>query len=289
VSSNFRLDIESSGLATLVFDTPGKSANVFTHEAVEELAMLVERLAVDSTIKCLVLLSAKPRIFIAGADIEGIAGVEDSAEAEAAGRMGQKIFQDWEDLPFPTIAAVSGTCAGGGTEISLASDLLLLSDRPDIRIGLPETKLGIVPGWGGCTRMPLKIGLANSLDLILGGKMIRPKKAFKIGLADALLPEANFRAEVRRIAEQTMAGSKSRKRKSGLKSVMLEKNPLDEGTVPGPTPGDRSDQKRHRRRSGGRLRSRGSSHRRTCSIADLQEPRSPVPTHGEGQVRRPCG
>jgi 3-hydroxyacyl-CoA dehydrogenase/enoyl-CoA hydratase/3-hydroxybutyryl-CoA epimerase len=226
VSSNFRLDIESSGLATLVFDTPGTSANVFTREAMDELSGIVERLAQNSTVKCLVLLSAKPRIFIAGADIDGIAGVEDSTEAEEAGRMGQKIFQAWKDLPFPTIAAVNGTCAGGGTEIGLASDLVLVSDRADLRIGLPETKLGIVPGWGGCTRLPLKIGLANALDLILGGRMVRAKKAFKLGLADALLPEATFRAEVRRIAEQTVDGGKGSKRKSSLKSMMLEKNPL---------------------------------------------------------------
>ena len=226
MSSNFRLDVESSGLATLVFDTPGRSANVFTRAAMEELAGLTERLADDSTVKCVVLLSAKPRIFIAGADIDGIAGVEDSAEAEEAGRLGQRIFQAWADLPFPTIAAISGTCAGGGTEISLASDMILVSDRPDLRIGLPEIKLGIVPGWGGCTRLPLRIGLTSALDLILGGKMVRPKKAFKLGLADALIPEATFRSEVRRVAERTMAGAKSRKRKSGIKSVMLEKNPL---------------------------------------------------------------
>ncbi len=226
MSSNFRLDVESSGLATLVFDTPGKSANVFTRSAMEELAGLTQQLADDPTVECVVLLSAKPRIFIAGADIEGIAGVLDSAEAEEAARMGQKIFQAWADLPFPTIAAVNGTCAGGGTEISLASDMILVSDRQDLRIGLPEIKLGIVPGWGGCTRLPLRIGLTAALDLILAGKMVRAKKAFKLGLADALVPDASFRSEVRRVAEGAMAGAKGRKRKGGVKSVMLEKNPL---------------------------------------------------------------
>ncbi|MDH3253446.1 MAG: 3-hydroxyacyl-CoA dehydrogenase NAD-binding domain-containing protein [Acidobacteriota bacterium] len=224
--SNFRLDVESSGLATLVFDTPGKSANVFTREAMDELAALLPELAADTSIKCLVLLSAKPRIFIAGADIEGIAGVTDRAEAEKAARMGQEIFAAWAELPFPTVAAVNGTCAGGGTELSLASDLLLISDRPDLRIGLPETKLGIVPGWGGCTRLPRKIGLAAALDLILGGKMVRPRKAFKLGLADALLPDATFLAEVRRMAEKAIANGSRRQARSDLKSLLLEKNPV---------------------------------------------------------------
>ena len=98
---------------------------------------------------------------------------------------GQEIFAAWERLPYPTVAAVSGTCLGGGTEWSLASTYLVVSDRKDLRIGLPEIQLGILPAWGGCTRLPRKVGAVAALDIILAGKSIPGRQAAKIGLADA--------------------------------------------------------------------------------------------------------
>ncbi len=222
----FHLDIADNGLATVVFDQPDRKANVFTREAMEELSALVSQLSERSEIRCAVLASGKERIFIAGADVDAIAGVTDPAEAERGSREGQELFDRWEALPFPTIAAVRGACMGGGTEISLSCDYILLSDREDIRIGLPETKLGIVPGWGGCTKLPRKVGLTAALDMILAGKAVRPYKAFKIGLADALLPEPSFHREVRRFAEGVIAGKTPKPRGSSFKAKMLEKNPL---------------------------------------------------------------
>ncbi len=222
----FRLEVTESGLATVVFDLPDKRANVFTREAMEELAGLVDELSARGEVKCAILASAKERIFIAGADVDAIAGVTDPAEAELGSRQGQELFDRWQALPFPTIAAVRGTCMGGGTEISLSCDYILISDREDIRIGLPETKLGIVPGWGGCTKLPRKVGLTAALDIILAGKAVRPGKAFKIGLADALIPDAGFPREVRRFAEGVIAGKKPKTRGSSLRARLLEKNPL---------------------------------------------------------------
>ncbi len=227
----FHLEVLDGGLATLTFDVPGRGANVFNRAVMTELSELVSGLGARSDVRCLVLLSGKPRIFIAGADIEEISKVEDSREAEAAARAGQQVFSAWEGLPFPTVAAVRGTCVGGGTEIALASTYIVISDRDDIRIGLPEIRLGIVPGWGGCTRLPSRIGLAAALDIILAGKTVRPAKAFRLGLADALLPDASFAAEVRRFAEGVLAGKKPRRRGSDLKSVLLEKNPLGRAVV----------------------------------------------------------
>ena len=226
MSSAFALHVEPDGLATLAFDLPGASANIFTREVMEELAERIEELAGRDDVRCLVLLSGKPRIFIAGADIDGIAEVTDGNEAEEAARQGQRLFGRWSKLPFPTIAAVRGTCVGGGTELALASSFILLSDRADIRIGLPETKLGILPGWGGCARLPRRIGLAAALDVILGGKTLRPKKALKLGLVDALLPDAAFGREVRRFAQRVMAGEKRRPRRRAAREKLLEGNPL---------------------------------------------------------------
>ncbi len=231
MATAFHLEVLDGGLATLTFDLPGRGANVFNRAVMAELAEIVSGLGGRSDIRCLALLSGKPRIFIAGADIEEISKVEDAREAEAAARAGQQLFSAWESLPFPTLAAVRGTCVGGGTEIALASTYILTSDREDIRIGLPEIRLGIVPGWGGCTRLPRRIGLAAALDIILAGKTVRPAKAFKLGLADALLPDASFGAEVRRFAERVMAGEKPRRRGSDLKRTLLEKNPIGRAVV----------------------------------------------------------
>ncbi len=227
----FHLEVLDGGLATLTFDLPGRGANVFNRTVMTELSEIVTGLGARSDVRCLVLLSGKPRIFIAGADIEEISKVGDSREAEAAARAGQQIFAAWEGLPFPTVAAVRGTCVGGGTEIALASTYIVISDREDIRIGLPEIRLGIVPGWGGCTRLPRRIGLAAALDIILAGKTVRPRKAFKLGLADALLPDASFAAEVRRFAQGLLAGEKPRRRGADFKRVLLEKNPIGRSVV----------------------------------------------------------
>ncbi len=229
--SAFELRAGSDGLATLTFDTPGKSVNVFGRAVIEELAQVVEALEERNDIKCLVLLSGKPSNFIAGADVDEIARITDGKEIEEAVLTVQGIFTRWENLPFPTVAAVRGTCMGGGTEIALASDYILISDRENVRIGQPETKLGIVPAWGGCVRMPRKIGLTAALDIILAGKAVRPKKAFKIGLADALLPDARFGHEVRNFAQAVIAGHAGRPRKTDFKRRLLEGNPLGRKVV----------------------------------------------------------
>lgn len=225
------LGVEDSGLATLVFDAPNKSVNVFNRAVIDELGALVDRLAERSDIRCLVLLSGKRRNFIAGADVDEIARITDGKVIEEAVLTVQGIFSKWEALPFPTVAAVRGTCMGGGTEISLASDYIAISDRPDVRIGLPETQLGIIPAWGGCVRLPRKVGLTAALDVILAGKSLRPKKAFKTGLADALLPDASFLAEVRRFAELVIADKAPRPRKADFKRRLLESNPIGRKVV----------------------------------------------------------
>jgi 3-hydroxyacyl-CoA dehydrogenase/enoyl-CoA hydratase/3-hydroxybutyryl-CoA epimerase len=226
VSRAFRLDPLGDGLATLTFDAPGKKVNVFNRAVLAELDGVIAELGKRDDIGCLVLLSGKPSNFIAGADIEEIAHVSDATEAEAGVRIGQRLFGAWSALPFPTVAAVRGTCVGGGMELALASDYILISDRSDVRIGLPEVKLGILPAWGGCSRLPRRVGLAAALDIILAGKTVRPYKAFKIGLADALIPDAAFGHQVREFARRLLAGERPDGRRGDLKALLLEKNPV---------------------------------------------------------------
>ena len=231
--SAFRLSVSAERLATLEFDLPGKQANIFNRDVLDELDKLIRHLAERDDIGCLVLLSAKPRVFIAGADVDEIAVVRDPQAAENASRDGQRIFSAWAALPFPTVAAIRGACVGGGLELSLASDYIVASDRDDIRIGLPETKLGIVPAWGGCTRLPRRVGLINALDIILAGKAVHPKKALKIGLLDALFPDPAFERLVYHFASQRIDKPGRRRRPGGLGSLLLDGNPLGRRVVLG--------------------------------------------------------
>ena len=231
MSSAFALDVLPSGLATLVFDLPGKKVNVFTRSVLSQLEALIVSMAARQDIRCLVLLSGKQGNFVAGADIDEIADVTDPADAEAGAREGQRLFKAWSDLSFPTIAALQGTCVGGGTELSLASNYILISDRQDVRIGLPEVRIGIVPAWGGCSRLPQRTGLASALDIILGGKSVDGKKAFKIGLVDAVLPDPTFLQEVRSFAEEVLQGRPPSKRRSDLRSHLLDSNPVGRNLI----------------------------------------------------------
>lgn len=222
----FRLEVGSGGLATLTFDMPGKRANIFDLPTAGELERTIGELAQRRDIEALVLVSAKEGIFIAGADVNEIAEVEDPAVAEATSRRGQAIFAAWEALPFPTVAAVRGTCMGGGTELALASTYILVSDRPELRIGLPEVRLGILPGWGGCVRLPRRIGIAAALDIILAGKAVPGRKALALGLADALLPDGQFLALARDFALAHKDGRPAHRERPDLRELLLERNPL---------------------------------------------------------------
>ncbi len=230
MSSAFRLDVGRDGFATLTFDAPDRRVNVFDRATLEELEALVDELAGREDLSILVLVSGKETNFIAGADVSMIAEVTDPLEAEAGARFGQRVFAAWEALPFPTVAAIRGTTMGGGTELALASTYRVVSDGDGTRIGLPEIKLGILPAWGGSTRLPRLVGIEAALDTILTGRTLRAKKAFKIGFADALVPDARFLDVVRELALGWAAdrGRGRSHRRGGLdfKEILLEKNPL---------------------------------------------------------------
>lgn len=162
-------------------------------EAEQLIAELQSR---ASEIDALVLLSGKPGNFIAGADIEMIGAVGSAQEGRELSGQGQEIFNRWEDLPFPTVAAVDGAALGGGCEFALACTALVMSNSPATRIGVPEVMLGLLPGAGGCLRIPRKVGLATALDLILTGRTLSGERAASAGLADAVIPRENFEQSV---------------------------------------------------------------------------------------------
>ena len=200
-TSAFRLEVEPDGLALLTFDTPGERANKYSTPVMTEFDKLLDELGRRRDIKALILVSAKSGIFIAGADVNEIATASAEFGKEAV-RRGQEIFNKLAALPYPTVAAIDGACVGGGCETALAMDWRLASDSSKTRIGLPEVQLGILPAWGGTTRMPRMIGLTAALDIILAGKTLDSRRAKKVGLVDDVVPQLILLDVAKRFARE---------------------------------------------------------------------------------------
>lgn len=188
MSKAFQAEFVDKGILKIIFDLPGSTVNLFNAETIEELNHLIEDLKADTNIKAAYVVSGKERHFLAGAEVQEIRNITSSEDAYAKSRFGQMLFERWRQLPFPTLAVIDGACMGGGTEWALAFTFRMGSDRPESRIGLPEVKLGIIPGWGGTVRLPRLIGVKNALKLILSGEPVSGAEAYRICLTDDLAP-----------------------------------------------------------------------------------------------------
>lgn len=214
--------LEDGKIAILEFDLAGEKVNKLSTPVMTRLKEVLEELK-KSSYKALIIRSLKPKIFIAGADIEEIKSMNKTEEFDKAVKDGQTIFNMLEDLPMLTIASIHGACMGGGCELVLACDYRLASEDSSTRIGLPETKLGIIPGFGGCVRLPRLIGLTNALDIILQGKSVNAKKAKKMGLVDKVFHAESLLAESIEFAKKRLVqdgGKKPAKRSFSPKGLM---------------------------------------------------------------------
>jgi len=185
---------DARGVVTVTFDHPDSSANVFNLATLRELEALVEALAEDASVQGVVFASAKPAIFLAGADLKEL-GTLDREALAAVVDLGQRVFSRIAALPVPTVAAIHGACLGGGLELALACDWRVATADEATKLGLPETQLGILPAWGGSTRLPRLIGLARALDLILTGNAVDARRALRLGVVDDVVPRERL-AEV---------------------------------------------------------------------------------------------
>jgi len=180
------LRVEARGdLLAIVLDRPDSRVNLIDEEWLAAMEAAVAQAGRDRP-RGLVLLSAKPGNFIAGADVGLIAALETPAEAEEKARLGQELLARIEDLPFPTVAAIGGACLGGGLETVLAFRHRVAADDDSIVMGLPEVRLGILPGFGGTWRLPRAVGLMPAMPLMLTGANVRPRKALRLGLVDRI-------------------------------------------------------------------------------------------------------
>ena len=183
-----RREIGGDKVCLLSFDRPESGANIFDAAALDELNEHLDFVENDPSLRGLIIASAKRSIFIAGADLKTLLQQAQSGEMRAFIAKGQEIFNRLANLKIPSIAAIHGASAGGGYEVALACDYRIASDDPATRIGLPETTLGLIPAWGGCTRLPRLIGAEKAAEVILKGKLYSAQEALKLGLVDGIAP-----------------------------------------------------------------------------------------------------
>ncbi|MEP6822337.1 MAG: 3-hydroxyacyl-CoA dehydrogenase NAD-binding domain-containing protein, partial [Chthoniobacterales bacterium] len=186
--SMIRRETDGDGICQLIFDRPDSGANIFDGATMDSLREHLDAIEGDAAIKGVIVISAKKSIFIAGADLQTLLRQAQTGELRAFIAHGQKVFNRLAALKVPTVAAIHGACAGGGYEITLACDYRIASDDRATKIGLPETTLGLVPAWGGATRLPLLIGADAAADVITKGKLHAAEEALKLGLVDEVVP-----------------------------------------------------------------------------------------------------
>src|SRR5438093_2167204 len=183
-ASMIRREIGDDHICLLTLDRPESGANIFDDATLDELNEHLDLVENDASLRGLIIASAKKSIFIAGADLKTLLQQAQSGEMREFIAKGQRIFDRLADLKIPTVAAIHGASAGGGYEVTLACDYRIASDDPATRMGLPETALGLIPAWGGCTRLPRLIGVEEAAEVILKGKLCSAQEALKLGLVD---------------------------------------------------------------------------------------------------------
>jgi 3-hydroxyacyl-CoA dehydrogenase / enoyl-CoA hydratase / 3-hydroxybutyryl-CoA epimerase len=223
------LEITGEGVAWLVFDDPDQRHNILSSAVMQRLDALLgelEAAARAGEARVVIVRSGKPGSFIAGANVKEIEQVTDAAEVERLTRAGQDVFNRLERLPMPTIAAIDGICLGGGTELILACSYRIASDRPETKIGLPEVQLGIIPGFGGTTRLPRLVGIRAALDIILPGKSVSARAAQRIGLIDERMPAPALYDRARSLADERATIRRGGRRRRAFADRALEGTPL---------------------------------------------------------------
>ncbi|CAH1533448.1 3-hydroxyacyl-CoA dehydrogenase FadJ [Vibrio rotiferianus] len=214
----FSLKIDEQNIAWLAIDVPNEKMNTLQAAFADDMKEIFALLKDSSGVKGMIIHSLKPDNFVAGADVRMLEACTTASEAEALAKQGQELFQQLSDLPYPVVAAIHGPCLGGGLELALACDYRVCTDSDKTRLGLPEVQLGLLPGSGGTQRLPRLIGLLPSLDLILTGKQLRAKKAKKLGVVDACVPNTILLDVAKQLIEK--GKSKGKKKQSTKEKLM---------------------------------------------------------------------
>ncbi|OGT41208.1 MAG: crotonase [Gammaproteobacteria bacterium RIFCSPHIGHO2_12_FULL_40_19] len=186
--NNFKLQTDAQNILWLTIDRKDASVNSLSREVFDELNIVLDDITQRKPIG-VVIVSGKSKGFIAGADISQFTHLTSKKEAFDLIRQAQLVLDKLEALPMPTLALIQGFCLGGGLELALACRYRIAADTTDTKIGLPEIKLGIHPGWGGTVRLPKLIGAIEAMKMILPGAAYDAKKCARLGIVDLTVPE----------------------------------------------------------------------------------------------------
>ena len=213
-------------------DVPGEPVNTLGPSMVGEFEAVFGEIEQDKEIKGVVIASAKPAGFIAGADVGQFANFKSAHDASQVSALGQELLNRLEKLAAPTVAAIHGACLGGGLETALACRYRVATSDPSTVLALPEVQLGVIPGMGGTQRLPQLIGLQSALDMILSGRNIRAAKAVKMGLVDEVVhPSILIDVAVDRARALSTRKLKPVRRSAGASDVLLAGNPIGRSLV----------------------------------------------------------
>jgi enoyl-CoA hydratase/long-chain 3-hydroxyacyl-CoA dehydrogenase len=226
------VEITDSGVAIIRFDCP-KSVNTISFSLADEAKILWKNeIEGSSAVKSVVFASAKPGMFIAGADIFDIQSMENKQDLVPLIEDGLGFFQHMRKKKVPLVAAIDGPALGGGLEWALWCDYRICTDNPKTKMGLPEVKLGLLPGFGGTQNLHPLVGLQNAMDMMLTGKEIRPDKARKMGLVDLVVAPASLEQVAIKSAEDLASGTLKPKRKpKALMNRLLEDNSIGRSVI----------------------------------------------------------
>lgn len=195
----WKVETDANNIAWVHFDTPDASANLLSQAAIKELEELIKSFTKNPP-QALIILSDKEGSFIFGADIKEFTALENMEQALSFMQKGHALMNRIEALPFPTVSMVHGLCFGGGTELSLACDYIIASDDKKTKIGLPEIKLGIHPGYGGTARSIERCGPLAAMNIMLTGRALTARAAKKILLIDEMVPRRQLKAAAEQYA-----------------------------------------------------------------------------------------
>ncbi|HEX4153150.1 MAG TPA: 3-hydroxyacyl-CoA dehydrogenase NAD-binding domain-containing protein [Steroidobacteraceae bacterium] len=199
--SSWTVEIDAERIAWLTCDTPGASTNVLSAAVLQELSGALSQIAATKPIG-VVVRSGKRSGFVAGADIKEFLNLRTPEEAYALIRSGQRVLDQLENLPCPSVAAIHGFALGGGLELALAATYRIGVDDASLSLGLPEVQLGIHPGFGGTVRTVRLIGVRPAFELMLSGKPFRGARALEVGLLDQVVPAARLEEAARQLLHQ---------------------------------------------------------------------------------------
>jgi len=206
------------GVAIITLDAPDSKVNTINTQLGDEMAAALQQLEGDTSCSGVVVISGKPDSFIVGADIDQLARVQSAAEGQRMSELGHQMLDRLESLKIPVVAAIHGTCLGGGLELALACHSRICTDHKSTTMGLPEIQLGLIPGAGGTQRLPRLVGVQTALDMILTARNKRPRQALKAHLVDEVVPRAALeQAAVARVSKL------ARQRKQDSQRNVLQK------------------------------------------------------------------